>query len=132
MRHKNIFKLVVIVICSLSAVYGCGGGSSSGNGGKGNGSVGTVTLNWDAPNTNADGTPLTDLARYRVYYGSAPLNYSIKIETGRATCSNAQGKTICSYVITNLPHGTHYFAVTAYDFTGNESIYSNEISKPFR
>ena len=29
-----------------------------------------VTLSWDPPTTNADGTPLTDLAGYKVYYGT--------------------------------------------------------------
>ncbi len=32
-------------------------------------STGSVTLSWYPPTQNADGSPLTDLAGYRVYYG---------------------------------------------------------------
>jgi hypothetical protein len=31
---------------------------------------GQATLSWDPPTTNVDGTPLTDLAGYKVYYGT--------------------------------------------------------------
>jgi hypothetical protein len=34
-----------------------------------------------------------------------------------------------TYVFASLSSGTHYFAVTAYDSAGNESVFSNEASK---
>jgi hypothetical protein len=81
---------------------------------------GTATLSWDAPVTNADGTPLTDLAGYNVYYGPSPAVYGQVENVGN----------VMTYTINNLQDGlTYYFAVTAYDMSGNESGYSNEVSK---
>ena len=33
--------------------------------------TGSATVNWTAPTTNTDGTPLTNLAAFRVYYGTS-------------------------------------------------------------
>ena len=82
--------------------------------------AGETTLSWDAPSTNTDGTPLTDLAGYIIHYGTATGDYSQSIDTGNVT----------TYQVTNLTDGiTYYFTVTAYDTYLNESDYSNEISK---
>jgi hypothetical protein len=78
-----------------------------------------ITLSWDAPTIDADGTPLTDLAGYKVYYGKQHLNYESKIKVGN----------VKEYTITNLTKDVnYYFAVTAYDTSGNESAYSSEVS----
>ena len=78
-----------------------------------------ATLSWDAPTKNADGTPLTDLEGYRVHYGTSSHDYSQSIDVGNVTTS----------VITDLvSEVTYYFAVTAYDTSGNESDFSNEVS----
>ena len=79
----------------------------------------TASLSWDPPTTNTDGTPLTDLSGYKVYYGTSSGNYSSAIDAGNVT----------SYVVSGLSSNTYYFAVTAYDTSGNESSYSNEASK---
>ena len=79
-----------------------------------------VTLSWDAPTTNADGTPLTDLAGYKVYYGNYSGKYSQNIDVGN----------VPTYTVDNLTDGlTYYFSITAYDTSGNESRYSNEVSR---
>jgi hypothetical protein len=79
----------------------------------------SVTLSWDAPTKNANGTPLTDLAGYNVYYGKQYRNYESKIRVGN----------VKEYTITNLAGDvTYYCAVTAYDSSGNESSYSDEVS----
>jgi trimeric autotransporter adhesin len=83
------------------------------------GSSGNATIFWDAPTTNADGTVLTDLAGYRIYYGTSPGDYPSNIDVGNVT----------TYVFSNLAAGTYYLVITAYDTSGNESSYSNEISK---
>ncbi|NOZ69431.1 MAG: hypothetical protein GXP46_09380, partial [Deferribacteres bacterium] len=84
--------------------------------------AGDVTLTWTPPTTNADGTPLTDLAGFKVYYGTASGNYSQVIDV------NDPNQT--QYQVTGLTNGqTYYFAVTAYDTSGNESDYSNEYAK---
>jgi hypothetical protein len=79
----------------------------------------SVTLSWDAPTTNTDGTPLTDLAGYTVYYGTVPGNYTRTMAAGNAT----------TITISNLSPGTHYFAVTSVNSAGTESVSSNEVSK---
>jgi hypothetical protein len=79
-----------------------------------------VTMSWDPPTTNTDGTPLTDLAGYKVYFGITSQNYSHTMDVGNVTV----------YTVGNLTEGlVYYFAVTAYDTSGNESEYSNEASK---
>jgi PKD repeat protein len=80
--------------------------------------AGSVTLSWDAPITYEDGTPLTDLAGYKIYYGTSSGLYSDFINVSNVT----------TYDITNLINGsTYYFAVTAYDISGSESTYSEEV-----
>lgn len=79
-----------------------------------------ATLSWNAPTTKADGTPLTNLAGYKVYYGKASRKYSTQIDVGN----------VLIYQANNLSDNvTYYFAVAAYDTSGNESGYSNEASK---
>ena len=82
--------------------------------------TGSATLSWAAPATNTDGTALTDLAGYKVYYGTSSGNYTTVVNIGN----------VLSYTVNNLASGhTYYFAVTAYDSTGLESGYSAEASK---
>lgn len=82
--------------------------------------AGSITLSWNPPTTNEDGSPLTDLAGYKIYYGTSSRNYSFYINVGNVN----------SYTVNNLTEGaTYYFAVTAYDNSGNESKFSNEVSK---
>lgn len=76
----------------------------------------TATVSWDAPTTNTDGSPLTDLAGYKVYHRTGPTYDTPGVDVGNVT----------SYQFTELTEGTHSFVVTAYDTSGNESIYSNE------
>jgi hypothetical protein len=114
----------------LISLAGCGGGGStgtadsgagSGGGGGGAGAVtASVALEWEAPTTRADGTALTDLAGFRVYYGTQSGNYSSSVDIGDAT----------SVLIEDLAvETTYFFAVTTYDSSGNESEPSNEISR---
>ncbi|MBT8441221.1 MAG: putative Ig domain-containing protein, partial [Gammaproteobacteria bacterium] len=83
--------------------------------------TGSATLSWAAPTENADGTPLTDLAGYRVYYGKTYGNYS------SSKAINNPG--VVTTVIDNLSEGTWFFVVTARDLNGNESEESNVASK---
>jgi hypothetical protein len=79
----------------------------------GTGHAAQVTLAWDR-NTE------TDLAGYRVYYGTGARVYNWFIDVGNAT----------TYTVTGLADGsTYYFAATAYDSSGFESTYSGEVSK---
>ncbi len=82
---------------------------------------GSATLSWTPPTTNTNGTPLTNLAGYRVYWGPSAGNY-----TSSVTLSNPG---LTSYVVGNLVPGTYYFVVTARNSAGVESSFSNAGSK---
>ena len=85
---------------------------------------GSATLSWTPPTTNTDGSPLTNLAGYRVYWGTSPGGF-----TSSVTLNNAG---LASYVIDSLAPATYYFAVTALSSTGVESALSNTASKTIR
>lgn len=87
-----------------------------------NGTVaGSATVSWSPPTTRSDGTALTNLAGYRIYYGNAPGQYGTTLTLNNAGLS--------SYVVEGLSPGTYYFAVTAFDATGVESDFSPPASK---
>ena len=69
---------------------------------------------------NVDGSPLTDLAAYRVHIGSASRNYNQQI-----TLSDP----LTTEYFVPLAPGEYYVAMTALDLQGNESAYSNEVLK---
>ena len=83
--------------------------------------TGSVTLSWNPPMQNMDGSPLNNLAGYRVYWGTSPSNLS-----NVATVPNAG---IATYVVDQLTPAQWYFAVTAYTTAGFESVFSNIASK---
>jgi hypothetical protein len=82
---------------------------------------GSATLSWTPPTRNTNGTALTNLAGYRIYYGTSAtaLNRTVQIANpGLAT-----------YVVPNLSSATWYFSVRAYNSAGAESSGSNVASK---
>jgi len=88
--------------------------------------AGILDTSWTAPTTNADGSALTDLASYRVYYGvtNAPCPGSSFVAVISPTLSPAPNQTV-SVTLTGLTTGTLYYAsVTAIDTNGNESVCS--------
>ena len=81
-----------------------------------------LSLSWIPPTTFADDTPLNaaDLAGYKIYYGTASGGYSNSIAVNNTT----------AYCLQNLTcNTTYYIAATSLDIDGNESVFSNEISK---
>jgi hypothetical protein len=70
---------------------------------------------------NTDGSPLTDLAGYNFYLGTATGAYAIFIPNIPPTETQ--------YDVTNLvvPGTTYYCVVTALNTAGIESAYSNEL-----
>jgi hypothetical protein len=81
----------------------------------------SAALSWTPPTTRTDGTSLSDLAGYKIHYGPSADNLSSQVDI------NDVG--ISSYTVENLQSGTYYFAITAYDGNGTESVYSNVVSK---
>jgi hypothetical protein len=82
---------------------------------------GSATLSWSAPTSNVDGTPVTNLAGYRVKYGQLASNLSETL--------SVPSPGITSVVIENLSAGTWYFAVSAYTTANVESDLSNLAQK---
>ena len=83
--------------------------------------VGSATLTWMPPTTNTDGSPLNDLAGYKVYWGTSLGNYP-----NSTTLSNPG---LTSYMVENLAPGTYYFVATAFNTGGVESSFSGVASK---
>jgi len=83
-----------------------------------------TTLCWDPPTTNTDGTPLTDLAGYKVYSN----------QTGGTTYTDAQAKDVGNVTCNNLEQtfgiqsGLYYYVITAYNTANIESPFSDEVS----
>lgn len=89
---------------------------------------GTANLSWNANNE-------FDLAGYKIYYGTSPRTgncpaggYPNKIDVGKTATLEKP-----SYKIENLENGkTFYFSITSYDTSGNESCFSDEMSKTIK
>jgi hypothetical protein len=82
--------------------------------------AGHRTASWTAPTANEDGTPLTDLAGYRLY------------RCATSPCTRAVGTligTVAAPATTfSIPHSSQGFlTVTAFDTSGNESAESNSV-----
>ncbi len=85
--------------------------------------AGTLNASWTVPTTNVDGSPLTDLAGYRVYYATSPTPCpgSFFVEVASLTSSPAPDQTV-TLAFTGLAAGSlYYVSVTAVDDSGNES-----------
>lgn len=88
------------------------------------GSNGSATLSWTPPTRNTNGSTLTNLAGYRVYYGTSASNLSRTVQVANAGLTR--------YVVSDLSAGTWYFAVRAYTSNGSESANSTTGSKVVR
>ena len=73
--------------------------------------AGDVVFEW-----NANSEP--DIAGYIMYSGKASGKYDTWIDV----------KNVTRYTVSGLPAGTYYFSLTAYDISGKDSGYANEIS----
>jgi hypothetical protein len=87
----------------------------------------TVTLTLNAPSSSSatltwNANTESDLAGYKVYRATASGAYGAPIATVL--------RNVTTYQAIGLQFGTTYFfVVTAFDVAGNESAYSNEVSK---
>ncbi len=95
------WRLVRRILVTIFALIACGTAVLAAD----------IKLAWDA-NTESD------LAGYKVYYGTVSGAYGTVISVGNQP----------NYTVTGLPAGTYYFAVTAYNTEGLESGFSNEVS----
>ena len=125
------------VLPMLMGLYACGGGGTDAVSGGPTaqnvgsptqntgpaGVTGSTTLNWTAPAARSDGSSLAlaDIGGYRIFYGSTSGSYSHQLDVTDPTAT--------SFTLTDVPVGTYYFVMTAYDNSGRESLYSPEISQ---
>jgi hypothetical protein len=79
----------------------------------------SVTVKWLPPTENTDGTPITDLSGYKVFYGVASQQYS--------TSMYLAGASATSVVVEGLAPGTYYFSVKAVNNAGVASTYADEV-----
>ena len=98
-RNSALLSLFVVLAVLLTILFAEPSGAA------------TVTVAWD-PN------PEPTVAGYRLYYGTSSRYYTNSVDVSNSTrCT-----------ISALVEGvTYYMAVTAYDTSGNQSGYSNEI-----
>jgi hypothetical protein len=82
---------------------------------------GSASLSWNPPTENADGSTMSDLAGYRIYYGKSPkkLNKTIVIDNPGLT----------RYVVENLAAAKWHFSMTSVNSSGKESARSKTVSK---
>jgi hypothetical protein len=128
----GIKRRLVSIAASAAVLAACGGGggtsssptvmpqSTSGTGTSDQGSSGDAALSWTAPDENTDGTALTNLAGYRIYYGASADVMDAVIDIPSVG--------ITTYVLDNLSAGTYYFSIRAYNSDGTESALSNIVS----
>ena len=83
--------------------------------------IGNATLAWMPPTANDDGSTLTDLASYRIYYGRNKDNLTQVIEV--------DNPGLTSYVIENLTLARWFFTMTSVNIAGVESDRSETASK---
>jgi hypothetical protein len=123
MTYSSLRMMGVALAGTLLVACGGGGEDNSAStppSGNTPGGSGVAKLSWSAPAYNADGTPTTDLAGYRVYHGRRADALDEVIQVAGAT------HTSYSAVLSS---GIHYFAVAAYTTDGLEGPLSAIRSK---
>jgi hypothetical protein len=121
---KSFIRNLLFSIAFLIYLSGCGqpesesGGSSVTVEPEGDG---TALVSWLPPTENTDGSPLLDLAGYKIYYGTSSGSYTSNV--------NVSSPGTTSYLLEDLGSSDWYFAMTAYNSMGVESSYSPEVIK---
>jgi hypothetical protein len=99
-------------------------GTATSSGGGSTSTTGSATVTWTPPLQNTNGSTLTNLAGFTISYGtnSSSLSSTIKVANAGLT----------RYVIDGLAAGTYYFAVAAYNSSGQTSSLSGLASKTIK
>jgi len=82
-------------------------------------STGSAVVNWTPPTQNTDGTPLTNLAGIRIYYGTTAANLTQSVQLAASQTSAT---------ISNLAAGTWYFAGAVFTTSGAQSAMSSVVN----
>jgi len=81
---------------------------------------GSVTISWAPPTENTDGSTLTNLSGYHLYYGTSQSSLTHVI--------NITNPGLATYVVSDLSAATYYFALTSVNSNGTESPRSAVVS----
>ncbi len=81
-----------------------------------------ATVSWTPPTKNEDGTPLTNLASYKLFAATSAAGVPSATPTTIAAPAS-------SYVVNGLAAGTWHFGLKAVNSAGVESVMSNVASK---
>jgi hypothetical protein len=84
----------------------------------------SATVSWTPPTSFEDGTPIANLAGYKVVYGLSVAAMSNSIAIPNAAITSA--------TVEDLTPGTWYFAVKAYTTANVESDLSSVASKTIK
>lgn len=90
---------------------------------KTNVDTGSFALEWTAPVSRSDGSPLSlsDINGFKVYYGKSKRKYTHYIDVSNGTAQ--------SVTVKDVPVGNYYVVMTTYDNDGRESGYSSVVTK---
>jgi hypothetical protein len=131
-RASVVSRWLALMVATLT-VAACGGGGTSQSAAATNATsssrpvtsnapppVGAATLSWAAPDQNTDRSPLTNLAGYRIVYGTKADDLTDVVDLPTVG--------VTEYVTDNLTAGTCYFSIRAYNSAGVERALSNIVS----
>ncbi|TKB65236.1 MAG: fibronectin type III domain-containing protein [Nitrospira sp.] len=117
-QHQHVNTSTAILGNNTGTVTISGGGISR---------IVNVTLTLNAPATSSltlawNASTASDLAGYKIYRSTISGTYGSPLATlqGNVTSYTATGLTV---------NTTYFFVITAYDLAGNESAFSNEVSR---
>jgi hypothetical protein len=115
----------LLAVSLMLAMGGCHPASSALNSSSlkaSSGERGVATVSWVPPARNSDGSTITDLAGYYIYYGTSPSKLDEKIEV------RDRGAT--AYTVQKLNSGkTYYFSIVAFNASGISGGASPTVSK---
>jgi hypothetical protein len=80
----------------------------------------SVTVQWEQPTTNEDGSALSNLAGYQIRYGRQAGRYTRTI--------NVPTPGITSYMVEGLASGAYYFTMGSYTAANDASAPADELS----
>ena len=128
---KNLTLLFILFSTSL-LMTACGGGSNASSSAtdlprtvQPTTATSSISIGWDIPSTKVNGDPLSlsEIGGYKIY---VTKNSSIIPSLPNATITDT-GAT--AHTINELASGTYYIYITTFDVNGDESPYSDYITK---
>jgi len=127
-RGRGILAKILGALVISVILAGCGGSTESGSSvsdasspsSSSAATADSVTLSWSAPTENTNGSALTNLTGYVIYYGTSASAMTQTIDI------NTVG--MLTYVVDNLSAGTWYFRIVAVNAAGVQSNPSVTVS----